>query len=178
MDTANARPRLPPPVKVEPGSWLRRPQVTTRSARYFRVLAGVCLVLAFCFAIAPTAAHKDKQAVGVVVPALFVIFALISEALARRYAGRGLFLSADGVVVRNLMSTQRVALDDAERFSPGVPAGLNGPCPMLRCRARSAIGVGGLGVVAVAWRYDVTLRNLEPLCAVLNEVLDRLKHTA
>jgi hypothetical protein len=134
--------------------------------------------MAFLSAIAPKAAHRNNLALRVVFPALFVISAGITEASSRRYAGRGLLLSADGVIIRNLLSTQRVALDDAERFSPGVPAGMNGPCPMLRCRARSAVGVGGLGVAAFRWQYDVTLRDLEPLCALLNEVLDRLKNAA
>jgi hypothetical protein len=67
-------------------------------------------------------------------------------------------------VTRNLWSTRRIAVEDAEAFSPGVPAGMNGPCPLLRRRTGSPVGVGGLAVAAFVWRYDAVLRDLEP-CA-------------
>jgi hypothetical protein len=179
VDTPTETPPVTAPFDVEPDSWLRRPQVTTWFARYFRGLAVVCVLLAFCCAIQPTAANaRDTEAVGVVAAAFFLIGAAGCEALARRYASRGLVLSANGIVVRNLLSTQRITLDDAERFSPGVPGGMNGPCPMLRCRTRRTVGVGGLGLAAFAWRYDLTLCELEPVCDRLSGLLDRLKQAA
>lgn len=167
------RPPLTARFTVEPDAWLRRPQVTTWFARYFRILGVLDLVVAFLFVVA--AAQKNEPALGVVTSAFLVLGAAVCEGLARRYAGRGLLLSSDAVVVRNLLTTHRVSLDDAEHFSPGVPFGMHGPCPMLRCRTGVAVGVGGLGVAAATWRYEVTMRELEPVCALLNEVLDRLK---
>jgi hypothetical protein len=55
-----------------------------------------------------------------------MFYAAVCEVLARRYAGRGLLMSADGIVVRNLWSTRRISVEDAGTFSPGVPAGMNG----------------------------------------------------
>ncbi len=174
------------PEHLKPDSWLRRPQVTTWFARFFRGLAAACVVFAICLAAiclaaiclaihpaAPDARHEG--AVGAVFASFFLVYAAGCEALARRYASRGLFLSADAIIVRNLLSTQTIPLDDADSFSPGVPGGLSGPCPMLRCRTRSSVGVGGLGVAAFAWRYDATLRGLEPMCELLNGLLARLK---
>jgi hypothetical protein len=162
--------------KVVPDTWLRRRQVTTWIARYFRALAVFSVLVAACFLIiGPTSANHDAQTVGLAFAASFVVYAAFCEALARCYANRGLFVSADGIVVRNLFSTRRIGLHDAERFAPGVPAGLNGPCPMLMCRTGPAVGVGGLGVAALRWRYGAALGDLEPLCNLLNELLDGLR---
>jgi hypothetical protein len=105
---------------------------------------------------------------GSAAAALFLPYAAAGEAVARRYARRGLLVSSDGIVVRNLLTTQTIALDDAQRFTPGVRGGLNGPRPMLTCRTRASVGAGGLAIAPPSWRYERALGDLEPACEQLS----------
>jgi hypothetical protein len=156
---------------------MRRAQVTSRFAHVFRTLEGCSVLLAVVFMIAhPTNRNAHGILVGLAV--VFMFYAAVCEVLARRYAGRGLLMSADGIVVRNLWSARRISVEDAGTFSPGVPAGMNGPCPILKRRTGSSVGVGGLAVAAFRWRCDTVLRDLEPLCQRLNATLADLKHDA
>jgi hypothetical protein len=49
---------------------------------------------------------------------------------------------------------------------------------MLKCRTRASVGVGGLAIASLSWRYDVALRDLEPACAQLTALLDHVKQAS
>jgi hypothetical protein len=166
-------------IMIEPDVWLRRRQVTTWLARFQRAVAAVCVFWSFvCAAAAVAPGSRHSEAGGLVAAVFLLLSAAGCEALGRRYARRGLFISSDGVVVCNLLSTQRVALDDTEQFTPGVRGGMSGPSPMLKCRTRASVGVGGLAIASLSWRYGVALRDLEPACAQLTALLDHVKQAS
>jgi hypothetical protein len=166
-------------IMLEPDVWLRRRQVTTWLARFQRAVAVACVFWSFvCAAATMAPGSRHSEAGGVLAAGFLLLSAAECEALGRRYARRGLFISSDGVIVRNLLSTQRVALDEAEQFTPAVRGGMSGPSPMLKCRTRASVGVGGLAIAALSWRYDVALRDLEPACAQLTVLLDHVKQAS
>jgi predicted cobalt transporter CbtA len=79
---------------VMPDSWLRRAQVTARFARILRTVEGFDLLFAVIFVLAhPPKRNADAVLVGLAV--FFVINAPACEVLARRYARRGLVMSAE-----------------------------------------------------------------------------------
>lgn len=160
-------------VAVVPNVWIRRPQVTARFARIFALCGCVFLLLA----LGGFLGYSDHRR-----PSLWLDFGVVNlvwgalaAALVRQYARRGIRISADGILVRNLLSTRRIALADADGFAPGVAAGLIGPCPILKRRTGEPVSVGGLARVAATWRISENLRELEPLCVELNKLLSEMQ---
>jgi hypothetical protein len=107
----------------------------------------------------------------------FLGLAAVGLLFARRLTRTGLWLGADGIVVRNPLRTVSVPIDDADSFITGVArGGTNGtPCPLLRRRHGSAVGVWALGREGVVWRFGRYERGFQPLCDELNAVLQSLK---
>jgi hypothetical protein len=97
--------------------------------------------------------------------------------LAKRLRQAGVWLGADGIVVRNPLRTWTVPINDVDSFAADVASGGgNGtPCPLLRQRHGRPIGVWALGREGVVWRFGRYQHELEPLCDQLNAVLADLK---
>ena len=163
-------------------TWIRRPQVTTWPARLFAACAVGFVALAVWFfvvgfgLVAGASGKSAQRGDALAVVAIMLGYALVSAIEARQYARRGLLLSSDGIVIRNLRGTKRVSLANAHAFSPGVPTGMSGPQPMLKLQQGADIGVGSLARNAARWRYERHLRELEPTCEELNRILVELQH--
>jgi|ERR1700722_3346982 len=99
--------------------------------------------------------------------------ALLSLLYARRLARAGLFVSAEAVTIRGPLFTRTVSLADAQSFVPGVqPSFGNGtPCPMLERKGNHPLGVWALGREGFVSGYSKYLKELQPLCDQLNELL-------
>jgi hypothetical protein len=97
--------------------------------------------------------------------------------IARRVARAGLWVAADGVVVRNPLRTLTLSVNDVASFSPGVARGVgNGtPCPILKSKRGVVIGIWALGRDGLAWRTTRHLHEMEPLCDDLNALLHGLQ---
>jgi hypothetical protein len=97
--------------------------------------------------------------------------------VARRVARAGLWVAADGVVVRNPLRTLTLSVNDVASFSPGVARGVgNGtPCPILKSKQGVVIGIWALGRDGLAWRMTRYLHEMEPLCEDLNALLHGLQ---
>ncbi len=158
---------------VVAGSWIRTREATTWFARTATMLAAAFVALALAASLSHGAAEAR------------MLFGLLSLGLsvgavwlARSYARRGVLISPDGVVIRNLFRTRRVDLAEAERFCPEVPAGAGRPCPVLHLSHGQTVPVGGMARVDVVWRYDLHISELGPVCDELNELLTRVKRDA
>ena len=158
---------------VAAGRWIRTREATTWFARTVAVLAAGFVILA-------VAALLSHGAPGARLLFGGVSLALAAGAvwLARSYAQRGLMISPDGVVIRNLMRTQRISLAEADGFRPEVPAGAGRPCPVLHLRDGHAVAVGGLARVDWLWHYEEQVRGLVPVCDELNGLLAQVARTA
>ena len=109
--------------------------------------------------------------------AMLLVVAAGCGVVAYRTYHAGLWIAADGIVIRGPLWTSRVAVDAAESFFAGVQdgAGNGTPCPMLATGDGRAIGVWALGRQGVVWRYPRYLRELEPVCTELNRLLECAK---
>jgi hypothetical protein len=94
--------------------------------------------------------------------------------LAYRKTRAGLRLAGDGIIIRGPLRTWHLNLADAETFKPGL-WGFGTPCPLLHVRSGKTVGIWSLGGPGWSWRYATTLRELEPLCDDLNELLTTLR---
>lgn len=146
--------------------WIRTREATTWFAR-----AAVLLAAGFMALAAACLLSHGAPSARVLLGAVSIGLAAGAVWLARSYAQRGVMISSDGVVIRNLFATRRVDLAEADHFSPEVPAGSGRPCPVLHLRQGRAVPVGGMARVAVVWRYALCVGELAPVCDELNGLL-------
>jgi hypothetical protein len=134
------------------------------------------LIPVFVFT-APHSHWHNTVANDVGIGAFFIALAGPGLWMARRLARTGLWMSADGIIVRNPLRTYSTALGDVDAFAPGVLAGGNNgtPCPVVKQRQGRPVGVWALGREGVIWRYGRYAHELEPLCEELNAVLGNLR---
>jgi hypothetical protein len=109
--------------------------------------------------------------------AFYFGIASLGLVFAVRVSRAGLWIGADGIVVRGPFRTQSVALGDAGRFVPGLQGrGGNGvPCPMLERRDHPAVGVWALGRRNVWFRYQRLCQEIQPLCDELDALVGILR---
>jgi hypothetical protein len=109
--------------------------------------------------------------------ALYFGIAALGLVFAARVARAGVWIGADGIVVRGPFRTRSVALDDAGRFVPGLQGrGGNGvPCPMLERHDDPAVGVWALGRRNVWFRYQRLCQEIQPLCDELDALVGTLR---
>jgi hypothetical protein len=107
-----------------------------------------------------------------VVAVFCLAVAVVALIFARRLGRAGLWIAADGIVVRNPVRITTIPLDDADTFVAGVAGGGNGRlCPMLKRRRGSAVGVWALGREGFIWQMKRQMPEVTPLCDELNGVL-------
>lgn len=158
------------------GAWLRRPGRTNFFALY--ALAGALLFLGIPFIARASSSRSAGPSVGTFIPLLASCWCIGVPALlfARRLSRAGLWIAADGVVIRNPLRTIVVPLSDAEEFIAGIAGGGNGrPCPILKRRHDRAVGVWALGHEGVIWRFNRYVTEMQPVCDELNAVLRGLR---
>jgi hypothetical protein len=123
--------------------------------------------------------HHPDNSIGafLAIVAFCLCLAVPGLFLARRLSNAGVWIGADGIVVRNPVRTIPVPLRDAESFVPGVASGGgNGtPCPILKRKHGRPVGVWALGREGVVWRFGRYQHEMEPLCDQLNTVLRTLQ---
>jgi hypothetical protein len=157
------------------------PRVWIRNRRRTRAWAGIAVVWSVAFAcLLLISGDLDRhptldETLGL--GAFYFGIAAVGLVFAARVARAGLWIAADGIVVRGPFRTQSVALDDAARFSPGLQgAGGNGtPCPMLERRDRRAVGVWALGRRNMWFRYQRVCQEIQPLCDELDALVRTLR---
>jgi hypothetical protein len=162
---------------VAPNAWIC-------NRRRTRAWAGIAALWSVVFAsllFLPGHAPSHARPVAyVVVGAFYFGIAALGIAFAGRVARSGLWIGANGIVVRGPFRTCSVALDDAEVFGPGLQGrGGNGvPCPMLTRRDGPAVGVWALGRRNIWFRYRRICQEIEPLCGELNELVAQVRSAA
>lgn len=166
---------LIPAVKfpaVRPNDRLHRP------LRIRVCIFSASVMIVFYFVLALQLASDSRSDLGVT-PVIggavfFLAFAVPSAWLAWRISRAGLWIGADGILIRGPLRTWRIRQSEAVRFVPGVQSGPgNGtPCPMLERVKGAEVGVWALGIEGLIWKFDEYLEELEPLCGQLNELLE------
>jgi hypothetical protein len=163
-------------VSIGPNRWIRK----ERRTRRFATLAvcwslGMLVVLPVELLAGNSHWHNtvgNDMALG-----LFVVLAAPGFWLAHSIAQAGLWIGAEGIVVRGPVRTRALALAEADSFAPGVLAGgENGtPCPVLKRTHGPEVGVWALGREGLIWRYARYGDEMRPLCDELNDLLRKLK---
>ncbi len=157
------------PEIVRTGSWIR----VDRRARRFGAFA---LVFSIVFVILPfTASPRAGNVVSIF--AFCWCVAALGLFLAVRLVRAGLWLAANGIVVRNPLRTVTVSLEEADQFVSAVASGVgNGtPCPILKRRHGRDVGIWALGREGFVWSFRRYTDEMRPLCDELNRALDRLQ---
>lgn len=161
-------------LDVEMNVWMRNGRRTRAWAALAVVWSAACVVL-----LTRTGElHGDLTTVGYAVFGVFYLgMAGLGLLLGWRVARSGLWIGADGIVVRGPFRTRSVALADAGRFAPGLQGrGGNGtPCPMLQRTGTRAVGVWALGRRNIWFRYERLCREIQPLCDELNQLIARVR---
>lgn len=150
------------------GSWVR----VARRTRCFTALA---LLFSIAFvAISFSASSSAGNTVSIF--AFCWCCAALGLLLAVRFARAGVWIAADGIVVRNPFRTVTVPLEDADQFVAGIAAGSgNGtPCPILKRRHGRSVGVWALGREGFVWSFRRYTDEMHPLCDELNAALSTL----
>jgi hypothetical protein len=161
-------------VEVTPSVWIRN----RRRTRAWAAIAVVWSVVFACLLFV-TGDLNGSSALGeiLVLGAFYFGIAAVGIVVAVRVARAGVWVGPDGIVVRGPFRTQPVALDEAERFFPGLQGrGGNGtPCPMLERRGKRAVGVWALGRRNIFFDYQRLCQEIQPLCNELNELVETLR---
>jgi hypothetical protein len=161
-------------VAVAPRSWIRN----RRRTRAWATIAALWSVV-FASLLFTSGGLDGSATVSQVVGlgAFYFGIAALGLVFAGRVARAGVWIGADGIVVRGPFRTQSVALDDAGRFVPGLQGrGGNGvPCPMLERRDHPAVGVWALGRRNVWFRYQRLCHEIQPLCDELDALVGTLR---
>jgi hypothetical protein len=164
------------PVSIEPNTWIRKER---RTGRFAAAATGwsLAMLMVPLLVILPSRSHWHNAVGNDASVSLFVVaLAAAGFWMARRLASAGLWLGAEGIVVRGPLKTRMLALADVDSFVPGVWGGGNGtPCPVLNRHHGPAVGVWALGRDGVIWRYARYASEMEPLCDQLNKILRGLK---
>jgi hypothetical protein len=151
--------------------WMRR---RTRT----RIFAALAVACSLWFVATALVVVIERPGVGEAGIGLFLIgVASAAGMFARRLARAGLWIAPEAIIVRGPGRTWVLAVDDVERFVPGIQQGLgNGtPCPMLRRANGHSVGVWALGREGLVWRFPRYLREMEPGCEELNRMLKSLQ---
>ncbi|MGH2867053.1 MAG: hypothetical protein ACRDNK_05715 [Solirubrobacteraceae bacterium] len=165
------------PIEVAPRVWIG-------NRRRTRAWAAIAVAWSVSFACLPfiSSALGGSTALGMTMglAAFYFGTAAVGLVLAARVARAGIWIGADGIVVRGPFRTQSVALDNAARFVPGLQGrGGNGtPCPMLEREDQRAVGVWALGRRNIWFRYHRLCEEIQPLCDELNELVGTLRSGA
>jgi hypothetical protein len=159
---------------VAPNAWIRNRRRTRAWAGIAALWSVVFAGLLFLPGHAPSPASPGAY---VVVGAIYFGIAALGIVFAGRVARAGLWIGANGIVVRGPFRTLSVALDDAEVFGPGLQGrGGNGvPCPMLTRRDGRAVGVWALGRRNIWFRYRRLCQEIQPLCDELNALVEAVR---
>jgi hypothetical protein len=159
---------------LAPDTWIRRRRRTIGFATYSFLLSAFWIAMIFDVAgKKATYEHNGGLAVFVL---FFLALAGASAALGVRFARSGLWVSADGVVVRGPLRTKRITTHDIERFEPGVHGPGSGfPCPILMRTDGQSVGVWALGSEALTFSYRRALEDMRPLCEELDRLLATIK---
>jgi hypothetical protein len=157
-------------IDVRRDAWLRRPS----RLRWFVLIVGVIFAMALPKAIGAAEDGGTSSALA----GAAVILALAAPYLyfAGRIARSGIWLGADGIVIRGPFRTRRISGSSAVSFGPGVQPGAgNGtPCPILTRADGSEVGVWALGIESLVWNFGGSLEEMRPLCDELNALLEEL----
>jgi hypothetical protein len=166
-DTRAAGPGAP---ALAPNVWIRKRLRTVGFAAYSFLLSAFWIAMIFDVAgKKATYEHNGGLAVYVL---FFLALAAASSALGARFARSGLWVSADGVLVRGPLRTKRIAQHEIARFEPGVHGPGNGfPCPILMRIDGRAVGVWALGSEALTFSHRRALEDMRPLCDELDRLL-------
>ncbi len=159
-------------IEVRGDAWLRR----ASRLRWF-VTSLVAIVGVIIAMVLPKAIGAAGDGGGRSVPAGAVaIVALAAPYLyfAWRISRSGIWIGADGIVIRGPLRTWTVPGGSAVSFAPGVQPGAgNGtPCPILTRADGSEIGIWALGRESLVWNFRDTLEQMRPLCDELNALLE------
>ena len=158
-------------VEVAPGTWMRRPMFTLGSAACWLGFFALFVYLAVYVAVLKQHWHTTPaNRWGLV--ALMTVIAVPCGIVAIRFARAGVWMAADGIVLRGPLRTRTVRLDDVERFAP--KSGNNQqPFPWLqRTHDRRSLAVTALSHGILRSRGA---RYLPALCDDLNAVLKSLQ---
>jgi hypothetical protein len=163
---------------VRAGSWVR----VTRRTRGFTAFGLLCsMVFALIPVIVLLSSSKQSSVssvggfIGVEIFCLCV--AVPGLLFTRRLSRAGLWMAADGIVVRNPLRTITVSVSDADEFVAGLAAGAgNGtPCPILKRRHGRPVAIWALGREGFVWSFRRYGGEMKPLCDELNHVLSTLR---
>jgi hypothetical protein len=159
-------------VQVAPDHWMSR---RGRGQQFAFVFGAVALSFAasavFLFA-AGFGSTLDIAASAT----LLLSIAATSGTLAARMWRAGLWLGADGAIVRGPLRSHRFSLGEIDGFAAGVYGGGNGtPGIVMRLRDGRKVGIWALGNEGVVWRYDRYVGEWQPVCERLNALLARLR---
>jgi NADH:ubiquinone oxidoreductase subunit K len=162
---------------VAPDTWIRKRRRTALFAAYALLLSAFWVAMIFDVA-AKKSVYEHNGGLPVFV-LFFLALAAASAALGLRLARAGLWMSADGIVVRGPLKTWRVSAQAVERFEPSVAGPGNGtPCPTLTRTDGRPIGVWALGSEALTLTYRQHLDDMDPLCEELNRLLATIQASA
>jgi hypothetical protein len=154
------------PVPVAPRAWIR-------NWRRTRAWALIATLYGLVFAGLPFLSGGHSAGLT----AFDVALAAAALVLAVRVVRSGVWIGADGLVVRGPFRTLTVAPQDAGPFTPGLQgrAGNGTPCPMLQRRGQRAVGVWALGQRNIWFRYDRLCQEIQPLCDELSTLVEAVR---
>jgi hypothetical protein len=159
---------------VATNMWMRKRRRTAGFAAYSFLLSAFWIAMIFDVA-GKKATYEHNGGLGVFV-LFFLVLAGASTALGVRFARSGLWVSADGALVRVPLRTKRIAAHDIELFEPGVHGPGNGvPCPILMRTDGRSVGVWALGSDALTFSSRRALESMRPLCEELDRLLATVK---
>ncbi len=160
--------------EVRRDSWLRRPSRLRWFVISFVAIVGVIVAIVLPKLIGAAENGRGWSAVAgavaiIALGAPYVYFAW-------RISRSGIWIGADGIVIRGPLRTRRIPGSSAVSFAPGVQPGAgNGtPCPILTRADGSEIGVWALGRESLVWNFGDRLEEMRPLCDELNALLEDL----
>lgn len=160
----------PKSIEIQPNAWLRNQRRT-------RAWAGLAAAWSLIFAGLLLRSGKLTLIGYLVSAVVYLGIAGLGMALAWRVARAGVWIGADGIVVRGPFRTRTIALADAVGFAPGLQGrGGNGtPCPMLECSGQRPVGVWALGRRNIWFRYQRLCQEIQPLCDQLNLLIAHMR---
>ncbi|MEA2154981.1 MAG: hypothetical protein QOE11_1121 [Solirubrobacteraceae bacterium] len=160
-------------VDASIGVWIRKQRRVRRSGGFWLALSvgSVAGWLATAFGTGATLGSVLVTALFLLAPAGLYGFVGV------RMLRAGLWIDADGIVIRNPLVTYRFTIAQAQRFTPGLWSAVssNGtPCPLLENSIGAAIGVWALGKDTSIFTSADYLEVLQPVCDELSRMLESL----